>query len=135
MFRNIKVLLIVLAVIVVVGGTYAFADANTVPPTAAGYAASTVSGYTVSSIVYDLNATDPTLVDKITFSVSPTSGTVVAALVKVQTTTSGTWKDCTLTAGTAPAMSVTCTYTSPTLALADITALNVVASSTTDPAP
>lgn len=135
MFRNIKILLIALAVIAVVGGTYAFADANTIAPSAAGYATSTVSGYDVTAIVYDLNASDPTLVDKITFTVAPTSGSVVAALVKVKTSAGGTWKDCTLVAGTPPAMSVTCTYTSPTLALADITALNVVASSTTDPAP
>jgi hypothetical protein len=132
MTKNIKVILIVLAALVVAGSAYAFAAANVVPDTAAGYAASTVSGYTVSNIVYDLDATDPTMVDAIKFNIAPTSGSVVAALVKVQTATGGTWTNCTLTAGTAPSMSATCTY--GTLAVADITALNVVASSTTDPA-
>jgi hypothetical protein len=135
MFRNFKVLLIVLVVIIVGASAYAFAAANTVPDSAAGYKANVVPGYTVTSIVYDLNATNPTLVDKITFSVSPSSGAVVAAIVKVQTATGGSWTGCTLVAGTAPAMAVTCTYADPTLAIADVTALNIVASSSIDPAP
>jgi hypothetical protein len=133
MFRNFKVLLIALVAVVIAGSAYAFAAANTVPDSAGGYAASVVPGYTVTSIVYDLDATDPTLVDLITFNISPTSGTVVAAIVKVQTAAAGSWTNCSLEAGTPPAMEVTCTYGS--LELADITALNVVASSSLDPAP
>ena len=60
MFRNFKVLLIVLVVIVIAGSAYAFAAANTVPDSAAGYKANVVPGYTVTNIVYDLDATDPT---------------------------------------------------------------------------
>jgi hypothetical protein len=133
MVRTFKVMLVALVVLVLASSAYAFAAANTIPDSAAGYAATVVSGYTVSSIVYDLDATDPTLVDAITFSISPTSGTVVAAIVKLQTATAGSWKDCTLAAGTPPAMSVTCTYGA--LELVDVTALNVVASSSLDPAP
>ena len=131
MFRNFKVLLIALLAIVVAGGVYGFAAANTVPDTAAGYKASTVSGYTITSIVYDLNATDPTLVDEITFLASPTSGTLVAVLAKIQTATGGAWTDCVLVAGTAPSMTVTCTITGRPLV--DITALNIVVSSSVDP--
>jgi hypothetical protein len=76
------------------------------------------------------DATDPTLVDAITFDIAPSSGSVVAAIVKLQTVTAGTWTDCGLAAGTAPSMSVTCTYGS--LQLANVTALNIVASSTAD---
>jgi len=130
MFRNFKVLLIALLAIVVAGGVYGFAAANTVPDTAAGYKASTVSGYTITNIAYDLDATDPTLVDAITFLAAPSTGTLVAAVVKLQTATGGAWTNCSLVAGTAPSMTVTCTYGS--LPLADVTALNVVASSTTD---
>jgi hypothetical protein len=97
-----------------------------------GYKASVVPGYAVTNIVYDLDATDPTVVDAITFDVAPTSGSAAAALVKVQTETGGSWTDCTLS-GAGPSKAVTCTYGS--LALEDVTALNVVASSTTDPAP
>jgi hypothetical protein len=133
MFRNFKAFLIVFAVLVIAAGAYAFAAQNTVADSAAGYKASVVPGYTVTNIVYDLDATDPTIVDAITFDIAPTSGTVVAAIVKVQTATGGSWTDCSLAAGTPPSMDVTCTYGS--LALADITALNIVASSSADPAP
>lgn len=130
MFRNFKVLLIVLVAIIVAGSAYAFAATNTVPDSAAGYKANVVPGYTVTNIAYDLDATDPTLVDKITFAVAPSSGAVVAAIVKLQTVTGGAWTDCTLVAGTAPSMTVTCTYGS--LELANVTALNIVASSSAD---
>jgi hypothetical protein len=133
MFRNIKVLLIALVIVIVAASSFAFAATNTVPDSAAGYKANVVPGYTVTNIVYDLDATDPTLVDEITFDIAPSSGTVVAATVKLQTETSGTWTDCTLAAGEAPSMAVTCTYGA--LELADVTALNIVASSSTDPAP
>jgi hypothetical protein len=135
MVRTLKVMLVALVVLVLAGSAYAFAAANVVQDSAGGYAEKTVSGYTMTGLKYNLNATDPTLVDTITFSISPTSGAVVAAIVKIQTSkvTEGdkdAWKDCTLAAGTAPAKLVTCTYTSPTLPLEDITELNVVASST-----
>ncbi|MCG2785721.1 MAG: hypothetical protein L6461_11500 [Anaerolineae bacterium] len=133
MFRNFKVLLFALAIIIIAGGAYAFAATNTVPDSAAGYAASAVPGYTVTNIVYDLDADDPTLVDAITFAIAPSAETVVAAIVKVQTATGGAWTNCTLVAGVAPSMDVTCTYGA--LLLEDVTALNIVASSSLDPAP
>jgi hypothetical protein len=131
MLRNFKVLLIVMVVLVIAGGTYAFAAANSVPDSAAGYAANAVPGYTVSNIVYDLDAADPTIVDAVTFDIAPTSGTSVAAIVKLQTANAGSWTDCSLVAGVAPSMEVTCTYGA--LNLVDVTALNIVASSTLDP--
>jgi hypothetical protein len=133
MFRNFKVLLVVLVAIIVAGSAFAFAAQNTVADSAAGYKANVVPGYTVTNIAYDLDATDPTVVDKVTFAIAPSSGTVVAAIVKLQTATGGTWTDCTLAAGTAPSMNVTCTYGS--LDLVDLTALNIVASSSADAAP
>ncbi len=130
MFRSLKVLLIVLVVIVVAGSAYAFAAQNTVEDSAAGYKANVVPGYSVTNVAYDLDATDPTLVDAITFQIAPSSGTVIAAIVKLQTATGGTWTDCGLVAGTAPSMDVTCTYGS--LQLINATALNIVASSSAD---
>ena len=130
MFRNFKVLLVVLVAIIVAASAFAFAAQNTVADSAAGYKANVVPGYTVTNIAYDLDATDPTVVDKVTFAIAPSSGTVVAAIVKLQTATGGTWTDCTLAAGTAPSMNVTCTYGS--LDLVDLTALNIVASSSED---
>ncbi len=133
MFRNLKVLLIALFVIALAGSAYGFAAANTVPDSAAGSGASTVSGYTVSNIAYDLDFADPTTVDAITFSLSPDSGSEKAASVLVQTDPAGTWTTCTLADGTLPAVDATCTFGA--LALEDVTVLNIVASSTTDPNP
>ncbi len=133
MFRNLKVLLIAVIVIAIGGSAYAFAAANTVPDTTAGSGASTVSGYTVSNVVYDLDATDPTIVDAITFSISPDAGSEKAVAVFVQTDPAGSWTSCTLVDGTLPAVDVTCTFGA--LALQDVTDLNVVANSTVDPNP
>ena len=132
MFRNFKVLLLVVVILVIAGSAYAFAAQNTIAESAGGYKASTVSGYSVTNIVYYLDATDPTIVDAITFGIAPTSGSAAAALVKVQTSDGGAWTDCTLS-GAGPSKSATCTYGA--LQLEAVTALNVVASSTTDPAP
>ena len=133
MFRNMKVLLFVFALIVIAGSAYAFAATNTIADSAAGYKASEVPGYSVTSIVYDLDATDPTVIDAITFTITPLSGSAPAALVKLQTADAGSWTNCSLAAGTGSAMNVTCTF--GTLAVDDLTALNIVASSSTDPAP
>ena len=131
MFRNFKVLVITVVVLVVAASVYAFAASNTIEDSAAGYAAKVVPGYTVSNIVYDLDATDPTMVDNITFDIAPSSGTVVAAIVKLQTVGGGTWKDCTLGTASGSSRPVTCAYSS-LLPLANVTALNIVASSTAD---
>jgi hypothetical protein len=132
MFRNFKVLLFALAIIVIAGGAYAFAATNTVQDTAAGYKANVVPGYTVTDIVYDLNAADPSLIDAITFSISPSSGSEKALVVYVQTATGGAWTSCTLVDATLlPARNVTCTYGA--LTVESVTALNIVASSTLNP--
>jgi hypothetical protein len=128
MFRNFKVLLIVLVVIVVAGSAYGFAAGNTVEATAAGYTAASVSGYDIEAVVYNIDITDPTTVDEITFDIHPTTGTVVAHTVYIQTAAAGDWTLCTLAAGTAPLMKATCTTTG--LSITDITALDIVASST-----
>ncbi len=133
MFRNLKVLVFALAILVIAGGAYAFPATNTVPDSAAGYKANVVPGYTVSDIVYDLDESNPTLVDEITFSISPSSGSEKALVVYVQTADGGTWTSCSLVDATLPARDVTCTYGA--LEVEDITALNIVASSTLDPAP
>jgi len=133
MSRNLKVLLFVLALLVIGGSAYAFAATNTIEDSAAGYKASAVNGYSVTDIVYDLDATDPSLIDAIKFTITPTSGSAPAALVKLQTADGGSWTDCSLAAGAGASMNITCTYGS--LSVDDLTALNIVASSSTDPAP
>src|SRR5581483_226582 len=49
--------------------TYAFAAANTVPLTKAGDGANAITGYTVSNVVYTLNAASPQNIDQVDFNV------------------------------------------------------------------
>lgn len=99
-------------------GAYAFTASNTVPSTNAGQGTGTVSGYTVSSVAYNLNATSPQNVDSATFTISPTSATTV----KAQFAAAGTWYSCSNSGG-----SVTCATTSPQLTASGATQLTVVA--------
>ncbi len=135
MLRNFKVLLAVFAVIVIAGSAYAFAAGNTVPDTAAGYTANVISGYTVTDIVYDLNVSDPTLVDKITFGIDPTTELdPEAKVVYLQTKLTGPWTTCVVTTTELTTTTVVCTpTTSPSIT--EVTGLNIVASSSTNPAP
>lgn len=108
----------VAAVVAVAGGSYAFTASNTVPTTQAGQGTGSVSGYTVSSVAYSLNASNPANIDAVTFSISPSSATTV----KAQLASGGTWYSCTNTSG-----SVSCATTSPQMTVSTATTLNVVA--------
>ncbi len=103
MFRNFKVLITVLVILVLAGGAYAFAASNTVPDSSAGYAGKTVAGYTIDVLKYDLNVDNPTSVDAITFTITPDGVNAVAAsTVKIQTSTVAlhdSWTTCTFTTG------------------------------------
>lgn len=106
------------AVAAVAGGSYAFTASNTVPSTQAGQGTGTVSGYTVSSVAYTLNASNPANIDAVTFTISPSTATTV----KAQLVSAGTWYSCTNTSG-----SVSCATTSPQMTVATAATLNVVA--------
>ncbi len=103
---------------VVASSAYAFTQSNTVPATRAGDGNSAISGYTATSVVYSLNATNPQNLDQVAFTLSPTATTTV----KVQLASGGSWYSCTNTAG-----SVTCATTSPQATVAAATQLTVVA--------
>lgn len=72
---------------------YGFAASNTVPDTNAGDGTSTVSGYTVTNVTYLLETADPTMLDTVTFTLTPDNGGVTAGTVKVQLVSGGTWYD------------------------------------------
>ncbi|MBM4410742.1 MAG: hypothetical protein FJ037_05385 [Chloroflexi bacterium] len=55
------------AALVAAGGA-AFTAANTVPATVAGSGSQTVSGYTITNMVYNLNASNPQNIDSVSFS-------------------------------------------------------------------
>jgi hypothetical protein len=100
-------------------GAYAFTASNTVPNASLGQGANTISGYTASSVAYNLNGSNPANLDSVSFTISPTT----ASTVKIQLASGGTWYSCTNTSG-----SVSCATTSPQATVSAATALNVVAS-------
>lgn len=94
--------------------SYAFAAANTVPPTNAGDGEGTISGYMITSVHYTLNTTNPANIDSVSFTISPavpTGGKVYAKLVS----TGSTYTDCTVSGGT----NVTCSVSGVTALQAD----------------
>lgn len=79
--------------------TYAFAASNTVPTSAAGEGASSISGYTISNIDYTLNSSNPANIDQVEFDLNtapPVTADVKAKLVASSTT----WYGCTISSGT-----------------------------------
>lgn len=114
-------LLVALVVAAVLGaGTYAFTATNTVPASRAGSGSGTISGYTVSSVAYQLAAATPSNIDKATFTLDANATVVKAKLVAAGTT----YTDCTVTGGT----SVTCDF-SPDVAVTTADQLSVIATS------
>ena len=108
-----------IAALVFAMGGYAFTASNTVPNATLGQGSNTISGYTVSSVSYALDSSNPTNVDSVSFSISPTT----ASTVKIQLASGGSWYSCTNTSG-----SVSCATTSPQATASAATSLNVVAS-------
>jgi hypothetical protein len=89
-------------------GAYAFTATNTVPNSNAGSGAGTISGYTVSGIAYTLNATTPSDIDSMTFTLNANAATVKAKIVSGSTT----YTDCSIAGG----VNVTCNF-SPDIAI------------------
>lgn len=111
----------------IAGGAYAFTAANTVPNSTAGAGAGTVSGYTVSAIHYALNATTPTNIDSLTFTVAPVIPSTSTGKVVIQAALStGGPTNYTCTTDTTGA-TVTCATTTPQLTAALLTGITVVA--------
>jgi hypothetical protein len=99
-------------------GAFAYAATNTVPGSNAGSGSGAISGYTITNVAYTPNATTPTNLDQVAFTISPTT----TSTLKVQLAAAGSWYSCTNTAG-----SVTCNTTSPQATVAAATQLTVVA--------
>jgi hypothetical protein len=114
--RNARTIAFVLAILGVATLVTAMTASNTIPGAKAGAGAGAISGYTVSAIHYNLNATSPSSIDSATFTLSaaPASG----ATVKIKLVSAGsTWYSCTMS-GT-PAVDASCTTTGATVAAAD----------------
>jgi hypothetical protein len=117
MKNAIKVLIIGLMVFALATVAYAYAAANTVPASSAGDGSGVISGYTISSIVYQLDAANPANIHIITFTLSAAAGTV-----QVSVTGAAPYQSCAIAGGT----NVTCTFAvEPTVLSA--TSLRVIA--------
>ena len=89
--KSAKMLVLVVLVIALSGFTYAFAASNVVPPSYAGDGNAAISGYNVTTVRYNLNATTPTTIDTVTFTLNAAATTVRIKLVAA----GATWYPCT----------------------------------------
>ncbi|MGD0707712.1 MAG: hypothetical protein ABSA51_04585 [Anaerolineaceae bacterium] len=113
----LKVVVVVIIALSITTVAYAYAAGNTVPATTAGDGTGVISGYTVTNVVYTLDATNPANISKVTFTLS-----AAATVVQVSVTGATPYTSCTVSGGT----SVTCTFgTEPTVTSA--TSLRVIA--------
>jgi hypothetical protein len=118
--RKFRYVAAALAAIAVAAGAYAFTASNTVPGSNAGSGSGAITGYTVSNIAYTPDATNPTLLDAVTFTLSAAAGTV-----KAQVVSTGGWYSCTNTSGN----NWSCDTTSPQASIQPADQLSVVATS------
>lgn len=115
------VLAVIAAIAVFAVGGAAFTAANTVPTTSAGDGAATVSGFTITSIVYVLNGTTPSDIDTITFTATADNGNTnnPGSMFVRPDSTSSEYYTCTRAGGIAPAHDLTCDVT-PTNATSNV---------------
>ncbi len=114
-------LLLPLAVAVTLGlVTYALTASNTVPVTKAGAGAGIISGYSVTNVRYQLNATDPRNIDSVTFDLdtAPPGGSTIR--IKLQSGGSS-WYAC-----TSVGAATSCNTTAPQATAAAADELTVV---------
>lgn len=114
-----KMFVVVLLALVFATAAFAFAATNTVPGTYAGEGAGAVSGYTVTNVVYNLNATNASNIDSVSFTLN-----AAASTVKVRLVTTGSFYNCTNTSG----FNWNCNTTSPQATVAAADELRVIAS-------
>ena len=100
-----------LAAFAVATSSFAFAASDTVGSSSAGIGSGTVSGYTVSSVSWNLNDTNPANVDSVSFTLSSAATEVKARATGTGgTSLGGGWAACSGT-GTGP---YTCTLSGVT---------------------
>ena len=112
---------VVLLVLIFAASAYAFAATNTVANSKAGDGTGTISGFDITAIDYTLDATNPTDIDQVVFTLdtAPVNGQIYIELNSV----SGTWFQCTVAGTTA-----TCDTTGSNVPVgATLTELRVVA--------
>ena len=113
--------------LLIAGGAYAFTASNTVPNATVGAGTGAVSGYTITAMHYSLDATTPTNIDSVSFTISPVVPSTSSGKVVISAALStGGPNSYTCTTDTTGA-SVTCATTTPQLTAALLTGITVVA--------
>ncbi|MEJ7655348.1 MAG: hypothetical protein WKH64_19455 [Chloroflexia bacterium] len=124
-FRTVFVLTLAL---LMGSAAYGFAASNVVPGAGVGDGANTLSGYTVSSTAYNLNATNPQNIDSVTFSLTPSAGAGKPTTVKIKLVAAGSsYYSCTTPAASVSPYPYTCASTSPQATSANADELRVIA--------
>ncbi len=108
------------AAVVIVGVALASTASNTVSTSKAGEGSGSITGYDISTVHYNLNPTDPTKIDGVTFKLD-TAPTVGSTIRVALTSTSTTWYTCTFVTTNA-----TCLTTVPQATVGPSDALKVV---------
>ncbi len=109
-----------LLVAALAGAGFSLTASNTVPESKGGEGAGVISGYNVASVHYTLNASDPSKVDSVSFSLD--SAPVAGSTIKARIDSSGTtWYTCTNVG-----VNVTCNTTSPQATATSANELRVV---------
>lgn len=121
MLRSLKLFCIILAVPVLPFAIVGFADANTMAEQRVGSGSRTISGYTVSNVVYNLGTEDPSVVNSVELTLD-----AQAALVRIRLEGSSSfWYDCSAISGTR----WMCNTSHPAQTVASMDVLEVIASS------
>jgi hypothetical protein len=110
-FLRVRFVVMFILALLIAAVAYGFAATNTVPNSNAGDGSGTISGYTITSVHYTLNATNPANIDTVSFTIAPAVPAGGAVEVKL-VSTGTTYSTCTVTTGT----SVSCTLTGVTAA-------------------
>lgn len=118
--RNLKWATVLVLVVIISSSVYALSAANTVPSSQAGEGSEVITGYTVNDVHYILNGSDSSLIDSVTFTLTPSPGAGSQIKIKL-VTPSGSWYAC------SPGAIVTCNTTGATVSAANN--LTVVATS------
>jgi hypothetical protein len=93
MRRGVSVLLLPM---VLATGAYGLTASNTVPDTDAGDGTqAAVTGYTISSIDYNMNAATPSDLDSVDFVIDADDGSYLEPEVQVKLDADGAWYSCT----------------------------------------
>jgi hypothetical protein len=116
--RSPRRLIVVAAFAIVALSAFGFAASNTIADGGnAGDGDATISGFTITNISYDVNNTNPTVIDTVTFDVSP----AVTGEAKVKFNNDPDWYDC----GTGASLS--CDLTSGSVDVLNATNIRVIA--------